>query len=196
MARAQSAAALTAAGATPTTARPAIAVSALLALTGCVLLAVAGCAGSSSGVGHTPGAHATKHAQHRAGRNIRALANAYLAIAGPANHKLDVEVDRYDDERHHDLAAAASALRAQAATERQFDTDLAKIGFPPPIAATARALIRVNEIRAKLAERAATAGSIRELLSFSSAHKMADAQVEAQVRAIRSQLGLPPPETS
>ena len=174
----------------------AIAVSALLALTGWVLVAVAGCAGSSSGGGHTTGAHAAKRAQHGAGRNIRALAKAYLTIAAPANHRLDVEVDKYDDERHHDLAAAVSALRAQAATERQFDADLAEIGFPPPIAATARALIRVNEIRAKLAERAAKARSIRELLSFSSAHKLADAQVEAQVRVIRSQLGLPPPETS
>jgi hypothetical protein len=174
----------------------AIAVRALLALTGCALLAVAGCAGSSFGGGHTPGAHPAKQAQHRAGRDIRALAKAYLAIAEPANNKLDVEVDKYDDERHHELAAAASALRAQAATERQFDADLAKIGFPPPIAATARALIRVNEIRAAMAERAAKARSIRELLSFSSAHKLADAQVEAQVRVIRSQLGLPPPETS
>ncbi len=113
-----------------------------------------------------------------------------------ANHRLDIEVDKYNDERRHDLAAAESALRAQAATERQFDRNLAAIGFPPPIAATASALIRVNEIRAKLAEREARAGSISELMSFTSAHKLADAQVEAQVKVIRAQLGLPPPESS
>ena len=132
----------------------------------------------------------------RAPAQPAALARAYLKIAEPANHRLDVEVDKYDDQRHHDLAAAESALRAQAATERQFDQNLAAIGFPPPIAATARALIRVNEIRARLAERQARAGSISGLLSFTGARKLADAQVEAQVKVIRAQLGLPPPRAS
>jgi hypothetical protein len=135
-------------------------------------------------------------AQHRHDRSAKALASAYLTIAWPANHRLDIEVDAFEDARHDNLAAAAAALRAQAATERQFDRELARISFPPRIAATARALIRVNEVRARLADREAKAASIPELLSFASAHKMADAQVEAQVRVIRAQLGLPPPETS
>jgi hypothetical protein len=139
---------------------------------------------------------ASAQAPHRPPRDTKALARAYLAIAEPANHRLDVEVDAYDDAAHHDLAAAASALRAQAATERQFDRELARIGFPPRVAATARALIRVNEIRARLATREANAASIPQLLTFTGAHTVADAQVEAQVRIIRSQLGLPPPETS
>jgi hypothetical protein len=164
---------------------PAVVSTAAATLACCLALAVTGCASAQ-----------TKHAQHPGDQNIRALARAYVAIAEPANHRLDVEVDRYDDVRHHDLAAAASALRAQAATERQFDKDLARIGFPPRIAATARALIRVNEIRARLAVREAKATSIPGLLSFTGAHNMANAQVEAQVRVIRSQLGLPPPGTS
>jgi hypothetical protein len=164
---------------------PAVVSTAAAALACCLVLAVTGCASAHP-----------KHAQHQGDQNIRALARAYLAIAEPANHRLDVEVDAYVDARHHDLAAAASALRAQAATERQFDKELARIGFPPRIAATARALIRVNEIRATMAGREAKAASIRDLLSSASAHKMADAQVESQVRVIRSELGLPPPETS
>jgi hypothetical protein len=175
-------------------AAPAV-VSTALALA-CSLMLAAGCASSYTPAAPARGAREAKHAQHVTSRNLKALAKAYLAIAEPANHRLDVEVDKYEDERHHELAAAASALRAQAATERQFDRDLAKIGFPPQIAATARALIGVNEIRARLAEREARAGSISELLSFDSEHKLADAQVEAQVRVIRAQLGLPPPETS
>lgn len=157
-------------------------VSTATALAGCLMFMVAGCASAQ--------------APHRPPRDTKALARAYLAIAEPANHRLDVEVDAYDDAAHHDLAAAASALRAQAATERQFDRELARIGFPPRVAATARALIRVNEIRARLATREANAASIPQLLTFTGAHKVADAQVEAQVRVIRSQLGLPPPETS
>jgi len=171
-------------------------VSTALALSCCLMLAIAGCASGTSASGAAGGTHAAKHAHRETDRNITALAKAYLAIAEPANHRLDVEVDKYEDERHHDLAAAEAALRAQAEIERQFDRNLAKIAFPPPIAATARALIRVNETRAAMAGREAMAGSIPELLSFGSQHKMADAQVEAQVRVIRAKLGLPPPATS
>jgi len=127
---------------------------------------------------------------------VRALAAEYLAIARPANHRLDVAVEAYADHAHHNLAAAEAALRFEAATERLFDRQLAAITFPPAIAATASALIRVNEIRARMTERQARARSIPALLSFDVGHKMADAQVEAQVKVIRAQLGLPPPSSS
>jgi hypothetical protein len=149
-----------------------------------LVLASGGCASSQ------------RSAQHRSTPSVRALAAEYMAIARPANHRLDVAVDAYEDHAHDNLAAAQAALRSQATTERQFDRQLAAITFPPAIAATASALIRVNEIRARLAEKEARARSIPALLSFTADHKMADAQVEAQVRVIRSQLGLPPPETS
>jgi hypothetical protein len=172
------------------------ALSTAVALACCLILAIAGCASGHAASEAAGGTHNAQHAHREAGRDLRALAKAYVEIAEPANHRLDVEVDKYEDERHHDLAAAESALRAQAATERQFDRNLAKIGFPPAIAATARALIGVNEIRARMADREAKARSISDLLSFDSQHKLADAQVEAQVKVIRAQLGLPPPETS
>ncbi len=148
-----------------------------------LVLAAAGCAS-----GHP--------AQHRPQPSVRALAAEYLAIARPANHRLDVAVEAYADHAHHNLAAAEAALRFEAATERQFDRQLAAITFPPAIAATASALIRVNEIRARMTERQARARSIPALLSFDAGHKMADAQVEAQVKVIRAQLGLPPPSSS
>jgi predicted RNA-binding Zn ribbon-like protein len=127
---------------------------------------------------------------------LSALAADYLAIAEPANHRLDDEVSAYADHAHHDLAAAEKALRAEAATERSFDRQLAAVSFPPAIEATARALIRINEIRARLALRQAAASSLPALLSFAASHKAADAEVEAQVRVIRAELGLPPPKAS
>ena len=132
----------------------------------------------------------------RPGTGIRALAADYLAIARPANDRLDVEVSAYSKAAHHNLAVAAAALRAEAATERHFDRQLAAIPFPPTIAATADALIRVNEIRARLADQQAAARSIPALLSFAGSHQAADGEVEAQVRVIRAELGLPPPSTS
>ena len=126
----------------------------------------------------------------------KALAAAYMAIAVPANHRLDKEVDSYNDHARHDLAVAEADLRAEAATERWFDQRLLKIAFPSAIAATARALVRVNDERIDLTARQARAMTIPELLAFGARHRAADAAVEAQVRLIRRQLGLPPPDSS
>jgi hypothetical protein len=142
------------------------------------------------------GCASAQHPRHHSTQSVRTLAAEYMAIARPANHRLDVAVGAYEHHAHDKLAAAEAALRLEAATERRFDRQLAAITFPRAIASTASALIRVNEIRARLTERQARARSIPALLSFAADHKMADAQVEAQVRAIRAKLGLPPPETS
>jgi hypothetical protein len=141
-------------------------------------------------------AHDGNSPQHSARPGLRALAAEYMAIARPANRRLDVAVEAYADYAHHNLAAAETALRAEAATERWFDDRLARIKFPPAIAATARALIRVNEVRAAMTDRQARSPSIPALLSLTSDHKAADAQVEAQVKVIRAELGLPPPSSS
>jgi hypothetical protein len=151
-----------------------------------LVLTTAACASAH----HGPGG------RHQDSRGLRALAAAYLAIARPANHRLDVEVEAYADYARNNLAAADAALRAEALTERWFDRHLAAIKFPPTIALTANALVRVNEIRAALTEQQARAPSIPALLSLTRDHQAADAQVEAQVRVIRAQLDLPPPSTS
>ena len=105
-------------------------------------------------------------------------------------------MDRFTDHERDDLAAAVSDLQAQASTERSFDRQLAKIGFPPHIAAIARALIGANQSRIALTDREARSASIAGLRSFSSRHRAADAAVEVQVRLIRRALGLPPPSDS
>lgn len=124
------------------------------------------------------------------------LAASYLAIALPANDKLDKAEKGYARNCRTDLAAAEAALRSQAAIEHRFDRQLAAIRFPPAIAATASALIRVNQIRIAFTLRQSRARSVRALLAFTSGHRAADAEVEAQVSTIRAQLGLPPPSTS
>ena len=127
---------------------------------------------------------------------IRALAARYLAIARPANHRLEVEVDGFRHDRRHDLAKAAADLRAEAATERHFDRQLGRIRFPAAIEAIARRLIRANRSRIALTRREARSASLAELSTFTRRHKAADAAVEVPVKALRKALGLPPPETS
>ena len=135
------------------------------------------------------------HADSSADRT-KALASAYMAIALPANHRLDKEVDSYNDHARQDLAVAEADLRKEAATERWFDRRLLTIAFPAAIAATARALVRVNGKRIALTTEQARAMTIPELLAFNARHRAADAAVEVQVRLIRRQLGLPPPDNS
>lgn len=128
--------------------------------------------------------------------DLRTLAKRYLAIALPANHRLDVEVDGYTDHKRDDLAVAEGDLRAEAATERQFDRRLLEIPFPSRMADMAWALVQVNQSRADLTARQARAASVSALLSLDTRHKAADAAVEVDVRAIRRALHLPPPDTS
>lgn len=129
---------------------------------------------------------------------MHADAAEYLAIARPANRRLDRSQDAYADNAHHDLAAARAALRAEAATERQFDRrlDALSSSFPPRIAATARAMIVDNSERISLTLEQARAMSVPALLALTSRHQAADAAVEVQARMIRRELGLPPPSTS
>ena len=105
-------------------------------------------------------------------------------------------MDGFRDHRHDDLAKATADLRAQAATERHFDRQLARMHFPPAIARMARALIRANRSRIWLTRREAQSSSLAKLKTFTGRHKAADAAVETWVKAIRQALGLPPPSTS
>jgi len=161
------------------------------------MLLAAGCAASQSpaaGSSQRPSAAAVP--TQLSGAEIRAQADRYLAIARPANHRLEVEVDGYRERERNDLAAAQRYLRAQAATERHFDAQLLQIRFPALIAATARAMVRANQTRIALTERQAQAASLASLRSLDRRHQAADAAVETWVRQIRVLLGLPPPSTS
>jgi len=153
----------------------------------------AGCA-----TAHRPGSAARSTpsgpAAGRGGK--RALAAAYLAIAQPANRRLDAEVDAFTDHQHQDLAAAEAALRAEAATEGRVDRPLARIPFPPSLASTVRALIQANQRRVMLTVQQAASTSLTGLASFTARHRAADAAVEAQVRILRRALHLPPPANS
>lgn len=152
------------------------------------LVVVAGCASQP--------ARPVRAGSDRTSPGREAQAARYLAIALPANRRLDAEENDYTRYEHHDLAQAESALRAQAATERAFDQALLKIAFPHRVASAARALVQANQRRIALTERQARSNSISGLVSFDGLHKVADAGVEARVRIIRSELGLPPPDNS
>jgi hypothetical protein len=127
---------------------------------------------------------------------LRALAARYLAIAQPANRQLDHDFDGLKDNEGDDLTAAEADLRAAAATERRFDRQLVAITFPPQTEPIVRLLVNVNQARAGLSTTAAAAMSLRQLRGYQARLDAANQPVEEAVRVIRSQLGLPPPDTS
>ena len=153
-----------------------------LVTVGAVLLA-AGCASTAPSAPASPAA-------------TRALATRYLAIAQPANRELDHEFDGLKDNEKDNLAAAQGDLRAAAATEYRFDRQLIAITFPPLTEPIVRLLYRVNQARAALTSTAAGVTSLRELRGYQWRLDAANEPVEAAVRVIRGQLGLPPPDTS
>jgi hypothetical protein len=157
-----------------------------------LVLLVAGCAGGAQ----TGSVSTAASAAATSPGGIKALAAAYLAIARPANHRLDTENDGFTDHEHGNLAVAESDLRAEADTEQRFDRLLSQIRFPAQIADTARALIQANNRRIALTLRQARSSSVTALLSFDHRHRAADAAVEAQVKVIRRDLRLPPPSDS
>lgn len=154
------------------------------------MLLVAGCGSSPPAPAHA------RPAGQPGGLQRRALAARYLAIATAGNRQLEIDFDGLAGPDRHLLRAALADLRAAAATERLFDQQLLKIRFPPGTEAVARRLYLVNQARASLTLRIASAGSLRQLNVLTPQLTAANGPVEQQVRLIRRQLGLPPPETS
>jgi hypothetical protein len=120
----------------------------------------------------------------------------YLAIARPANEELEDDFDALAGPDRSNLDAAHGHLRDVAAVERAFDRALLALALPGSPGATARTLVSVNEARAILTDQATGAPTLAALRTFDPRLAAADADVEAPVRALRRELGLPPPEDS
>ena len=180
-----------AAGTSPPRARRA---AAGLVLAGAALLA-AGCSSAGGPAAAAPASQAGPAGQAISPAQQKAAARGYLAIALPANRRLETDFDGLDDHRG-DLAAAQADLRDAAATERQFDRRLLALKLPAATETVARLLVTANEARARLTTAAAASTSLSQLHRYEPRLTAANRPVEEAVRVIRSQLGLPPPETS
>jgi hypothetical protein len=158
----------------------------------------AGCdsAGGQAAGTSQPGTAASAAPGQLTRAELKTMAADYLAVARPANRRLDVAFDGYSDAAHGSLARARSDLRLEVATERRFDHQLLAIAFPSWIALTAQALVGVNQRRIALTEHQASAPTLAAMRALDVRHRAANAAVEDQVRLIRQFLGLPPPSTS
>jgi hypothetical protein len=164
---------------------------------GCAALLAAGCSGTDGPAATAPAqaSPAAPAGQALSPAQRKMAARSYLAIALPANRRLETDFDGLDDHRG-DLAAAKADLRDAAATERQFDRRLLALKLPAATETVARLLVTTNEARARLTTAAAASTSLGQLHRYEPRLTAANQPVEEAVRVIRSQLSLPPPETS
>jgi hypothetical protein len=158
----------------------------------------AGCSGGPAGPA-SPGQPAPSHsaaAGLAVGAQRKALAARYLAIAKAGNKRLEAEFGRLQKRDRMRLAAAHRDLRQVAATERLFDQRLLRIAFPAATERIAKLLYWVNQARASMTAAAASSPSLARLRAAERRLTEANQPVEQAVAILRSQLGLPPPETS
>ena len=116
--------------------------------------------------------------------------------AAAGNRRLEADFDRLNGPDQADLAAARAGLQDAAATERAFDQRLARITFPAETEAIARLLVITNQSRSRLTAAAAGSVSLTRLRAFERQLAAANGPVEDAVTVLRSQLGLPSPDTS
>ena len=159
----------------------------------CAALLVTACGSQAP----SPHASVTRQAPSpRAGLAREQLADRYLAIAKDGNRRLEKDLGRLEDRHRIRLSTAKAALTDAAATERLFDHRLALIEFGPPIKQIASLLYRLNQARASATAAAARSTTLRQLRTWLQRLDRENAAVEEAVRILRSQLGLPPPDTS
>ena len=125
-----------------------------------------------------------------AGASAR-IASLYANLAVPADRALTPQMASYAFSQHHHLAAAKLALSKEAKTEASFDNRLGQIRFPPAAGPHADLLIAADQKRIKVIRLQMRARTRRKLRSFDARDRAADAAVEAQVRILRQDLGLP-----
>ena len=181
--------------------------AAIAATFGCAVVLGAGCGSggpataaqtASRSTASAPTSTATETAGGglATGSGRRALAARYLAIARAGNRGLDHSLDPLEDRDRSRVRPARADLRYAAGVEHTFDRRLLQIPFPPESERVARTLYRVNQARASLTLAASHSMTVGELHAYERRLDDANKPVEAAVRTLRRQLGLPPPPSS
>jgi hypothetical protein len=125
-----------------------------------------------------------------AGSSTR-IASLYTNVAGPADRLLAADISAYGVNRSRNLAAAKLDLSNEVKAETAFDNQLGTITFPPAADPHADDLTAADAKRIKLIELQLKAPSLRKLRAFDSQIEAASAAIDAQVKIMRADLGLP-----
>jgi hypothetical protein len=125
-----------------------------------------------------------------AGSSAR-IASLYTNVAGPTDRILAADIQAYGVNRLRNLAAAKSDLSNEVKAETAFDTQLGEVTFPPAADPHAEQLAAADAKRIKLIKLQLQVKSLRKLRALDSQVQAASAAVDAQVKIMRADLGLP-----
>jgi hypothetical protein len=120
------------------------------------------------------------------------IASLYTNVAGPADRAIGAEIQAYGVNRRRNLAAAKLDLSNEVKAETSFDSRLGAITFPPAADPHADLLTAADAKRIQLIELQLKARSLRKLRAFDGRIEAASSAVDAQVKIMRADLGLPP----
>ncbi len=119
------------------------------------------------------------------------IASLYTNVAGPADRILAADIQAYGVNRGRNLAAAKSDLSNEVQAETAFDTQLGEVTFPPAADPHAEQLAAADAKRIKLIKLQLQVKSLRKLRALDRQVEVASAAVDAQVKIMRADLGLP-----
>jgi hypothetical protein len=125
-----------------------------------------------------------------AGSSAR-ISSLYTNVAGPADRILAADIQAYGVNRSHNLAAAKLDLSNEVKVESAFDNQLGEITFPPAADPHTDLLTAADAKRIKLIKLQLQVRSLRKLRALDSQVQAASAAVDAQVKIMRADLGLP-----
>ena len=119
------------------------------------------------------------------------IASLYTNAAGPADRILAADIQAYGVNRSRSLAAAKSDLSNEVKAETSFDNQLGEVTFPSAADPHAEQLAAADAKRIKLIKLQLKVTSLRKLRALDSQVQAASAAVDAQVKIMRADLGLP-----
>ena len=116
------------------------------------------------------------------------LERSYTKMITPVIQQLNADVADYTISARRSLARAESALTAEVATAKAFDTSLARFPFPSAVAPASNSLIQAIDARVKLMTEQARSSSLVQLRSFNAQIDASSAKIQTDLKLVRTAL--------
>jgi hypothetical protein len=116
------------------------------------------------------------------------LERQWTKMTTPAIQQLNADVADYTLSARRSLARAESALTAEEATAKAFDTSLAQFPFPPAVSPASNSLIQAVQARITLTAEQARSSSLTQLRSFNGRVNASGAAIRTDLELVRKAL--------
>jgi hypothetical protein len=116
------------------------------------------------------------------------LERQWTKMTTPAIQQLNADVADYTISARRSLPRAESALTAEVATAKAFDTSLTQFPFPPAVGTASNSLIQAIQTRITLMGEQARSSSQAQLRSFDARIDASGAKIQTDMKLVRKAL--------